>query len=244
MHLPEFPHTSYPVFYYYLSASKHAALTTPMTLPCADHILFFFSGEGTHRVEAICSSDATDLWARRRTMDASSSLVLVLLTLHSALTAAAAADLPAAQPSHRRLLLQQDTNLAALPLPAKVPAVPVDAHVPSHGTGSFPAASTSPQGRDGPSEAAPTTPAAYLSRSLRWLYMVVLPAVALMLLAGLACWLLCRKSAVATIGPWKTGLSGQLQKAFVTGIYCYRIGVLYLLLVGSYMCSKLYYILF
>jgi hypothetical protein len=177
-------------------------------------------------------------------MDASSSLVLVLLTLHSALTAAAAADLPAAQPSHRRLLLQQDTNLAALPLPAKVPAVPVDAHVPSHGTGSFPAASTSPQGRDGPSEAAPTTPAAYLSRSLRWLYMVVLPAVALLLLAGLACWLLCRKSAVATIGPWKTGLSGQLQKAFVTGIYCYRIGVLYLLLVGSYMCSKLYYILF
>jgi len=128
-------------------------------------------------------------------MDASSSLLLVLLTLHSVMTAAA--DLPAAQPSHRRLLLQQDTN-----------------------------------------------PAAYLSRSMRWLYMVVLPAVALLSLAGLACWLLCRKSAVATIGPWKTGLSGQLQKAFVTGIYCYRIGVLYLLLVGSHMCSKLYYILF
>ncbi|CAD6271233.1 unnamed protein product [Miscanthus lutarioriparius] len=147
-------------------------------------------------------------------MDASSSLLLVLLTLHSVMIAAA--DLPAAQPSHRRLLLQQDTNRAALPLPAKVHAVPVDAHAPAHGTGSFPAASTGPQGRDGPSEAAPTTPAAYLSRSMRWLYMVVLPAVALLSLAGLACWLLCRKSAVATIGPWKTGLSGQLQKAFVT----------------------------
>jgi len=69
--------------------------------------------------------------------------------------------------------------------------------------------------------------------------MVVLPAVALLLLAGLACWLLCRKSAVATIGPWKTGLSGQLQKTFVTGIYCYRIGVLYLLLVRSYMRLKI-----
>jgi hypothetical protein len=27
----------------------------------------------------------------------------------------------------------------------------------------------------------------------------------------------CRKQGVTTIGPWKTGLSGQLQKAFVTG---------------------------
>jgi hypothetical protein len=53
---------------------------------------------------------------------------------------------------------------------------------------------------------------------LKWLYKAVLPAVGLLLLTGLACLLLpCRKSAVATIGPWKTGLSGQLQKAFVTG---------------------------
>jgi hypothetical protein len=29
--------------------------------------------------------------------------------------------------------------------------------------------------------------------------------------------LMCRKQVVTTIGPWKTGLSGQLQKAFVTG---------------------------
>lgn len=154
-------------------------------------------------------------------MDASSSLsllalVTILSLLHSA-TTDAAAGLPAARPSHRRLLLlhQPDTNLAALPPPARVHVVPVDVHVPSHGTGSFPAASPGPDG----GEAAPATPAtaAYLSRSMRWLYMVAVPAFALLALAGLACWLLCRKSAVATIGPWKTGLSGQLQKAFVTG---------------------------
>lgn len=145
--------------------------------------------------------------------------MLVLLTLYSVMTAGA--DLPAAQPSNRRLLLEQDTNLAALPLPAKAHVVPVDAHVSSHGTGSFAAVTPSRQGGNDPSEPAPTTPAAYLSRSMRWLYMVALPAFALLLLAGLACWLLCRKSAVATIGPWKTGLSGQLQKAFVTGIYYY-----------------------
>ncbi|KAL5203233.1 hypothetical protein ABZP36_014185 [Zizania latifolia] len=33
-------------------------------------------------------------------------------------------------------------------------------------------------------------------------------------------WMLlpCRKKSVASIGPWKTGLSGQLQKAFVSGV--------------------------
>lgn len=157
-------------------------------------------------------------------MDAWSSLsllalVTILSLLHSA-TTDAAAGLPAARTSHRRLLLlhQPDTNLAALPPPARVHVVPVDVHVPSHGTGSFPAASPGPDGgKNGPSEAAPAT-AAYLSRSMRWLYMVAVPAFALLALAGLACWLLCRKSAVATIGPWKTGLSGQLQKAFVTGV--------------------------
>uniref|UniRef100_A0A7N0TKU4 Uncharacterized protein n=1 Tax=Kalanchoe fedtschenkoi TaxID=63787 RepID=A0A7N0TKU4_KALFE len=29
---------------------------------------------------------------------------------------------------------------------------------------------------------------------------------------------MCRSKAVATIGLWKTGLSGQLQKAFITGV--------------------------
>jgi hypothetical protein len=70
---------------------------------------------------------------------------------------------------------------------------------------------------------------------MRWLYLIVLPAAGLLLLAGIACWLLaCRKSAVATIGPWKTGLSGQLQKAFVTGTTLFAA--------SSYMFSKIFYI--
>lgn len=152
-------------------------------------------------------------------MDASTSLSLVLLvlTLHSVIItvrSSSSADLPAAQPSHRRLLLPDTTNLAAI---SSNVHVPVSAHVPSDGSGSFPASAGQREG-DGPSqsEAAPS-PAAYLSRSMRWLYMIALPAVGLLLLAGLACRFLCRKSAVATIRPWKTGLSGQLQKAFVTG---------------------------
>ncbi|CAN6345879.1 unnamed protein product [Urochloa humidicola] len=159
-------------------------------------------------------------------MDAPGSFVLAVLTLLSASATGgcSSVDLPAAQATHRRLL--QDTNLAARweHIPVPVP----DAHVPSHGTGSFPA-SGSQQGRNHPNEVAPP-PAERstrhgrsklhdLSRSKKWLYWIVLPAVGLLLVTALACWLLpCRKRAVATIGPWKTGLSGQLQKAFVTGV--------------------------
>ncbi|RLN30832.1 putative LRR receptor-like serine/threonine-protein kinase MRH1 [Panicum miliaceum] len=161
-------------------------------------------------------------------MGASSSFVLAVLTLHSvsAMAGCSAVDLPAAQPSHRRLL--QDTNLAAHS-EATIP-VPAAARVPSEGSGSFPASSSRRWGHHPkPKEVAP--PAAtggsphppskshYLLTSMRWLYLIVLPAAGLLLLAGIASWLLpCRKSAVATIGPWKTGLSGQLQKAFVTGV--------------------------
>lgn len=132
--------------------------------------------------------------------------------------------LPAAQASHRRLL--QETNLAARS-EHYIP-VSIAPRVPSHGSGSFPASSSRKGGNDPkkvapPPAAVPHRPRASkfhdLSKSMRWLYWIVLPAVGLLLLTGLACWVLpCRKSAVATIGPWKTGLSGQLQKAFVTGV--------------------------
>ncbi|KAL6848947.1 hypothetical protein ACP4OV_021530 [Aristida adscensionis] len=157
------------------------------------------------------------------TMDASSSFVLVMLTLYSVMSGGCSSmDLPATQLSHRRLL--QDSNLAA-PSPS-VHAPAAAAPVPSSGSGSFPASS---QGQND-SNAIPPAPAARspkslskfhdLSRNMNWLYMIVLPVVGgLLLLACIACMVLpCRESAVATIGPWKTGLSGQLQKAFVSGV--------------------------
>lgn len=50
-----------------------------------------------------------------------------------------------------------------------------------------------------------------------WLYVVIAVASFIGLLIIVAVIFLCRKRAVKSIGPWKTGLSGQLQKAFVTG---------------------------
>ncbi|KAL6615779.1 hypothetical protein ACP70R_038049 [Stipagrostis hirtigluma subsp. patula] len=132
-----------------------------------------------------------------------------------------AARNPAAQLIRRRLL--QDSNLAA-PSSANAP-VPAAVPVPSTGSGSFSAfspdnapapavnpPSTPPTLRDAPTEEVPKR------RSIKWLYVVVLPLI-LLLLIGIACLLcLCHKKSVRTIGPWKTGLSGQLQKAFVTGV--------------------------
>jgi hypothetical protein len=35
---------------------------------------------------------------------------------------------------------------------------------------------------------------------------------------------LCKSNKVATVRPWATGISGQLQKAFVTGMSSYSLG--------------------
>ncbi|XP_062217704.1 protein MALE DISCOVERER 1-like isoform X2 [Phragmites australis] len=132
-----------------------------------------------------------------------------------------AARNPAAQLSQRRLL--QDSNLAA-PSSANAP-VPSAVPVPSTGSGSFSAFSpnNAPEPAVNPPTTPPVSPATRTEevlkrRSIRWLYVIVLPLIAL-LLVGIVCMLLlCRNKSVKTIGPWKTGLSGQLQKAFVTGV--------------------------
>lgn len=128
---------------------------------------------------------------------------------------------PAAQLSRRRLL--QDSNLAA-PSPANAP-IPAVAPVPSTGSGSFSAFSpmkapvpavnpqiSPPSSSDTPSEAGSK------GRSIKWLYAILIPSIALLLIIIACMLLLCRNKSVTTIGPWKTGLSGQLQKAFVTGV--------------------------
>ncbi|XP_006645618.1 protein MALE DISCOVERER 2 isoform X2 [Oryza brachyantha] len=52
----------------------------------------------------------------------------------------------------------------------------------------------------------------------KWLYFMILPAAILLISLIVAPILLCRKQGRAPIGPWKTGLSGPLQKALITGV--------------------------
>lgn len=53
--------------------------------------------------------------------------------------------------------------------------------------------------------------------SSAWKYYISVPVVAVFLITSvLIC--ICRRRNVVTIRPWKTGISGQLQKVFVTGV--------------------------
>ncbi|XP_062162449.1 protein MALE DISCOVERER 2-like isoform X1 [Alnus glutinosa] len=51
-----------------------------------------------------------------------------------------------------------------------------------------------------------------------WKYFIVIAGVAVLLIVSAAVFCMFRSQAVTSIGPWKTGLSGQLQKAFITGV--------------------------
>ncbi|KAF8409065.1 hypothetical protein HHK36_005137 [Tetracentron sinense] len=61
-------------------------------------------------------------------------------------------------------------------------------------------------------------PPAHGSSRKRWRYVFVIQGVAAFLIIAAAVLCMCRSRGVTAIGPWKTGLSGQLQKAFVTGV--------------------------
>ncbi|KAG8052967.1 hypothetical protein GUJ93_ZPchr0001g32764 [Zizania palustris] len=52
----------------------------------------------------------------------------------------------------------------------------------------------------------------------KWAYFIILPAAILLISLIVLTILVWRKRGRAQIGPWKTGLSGPLQKAFVTGV--------------------------
>ncbi|KAK6133533.1 hypothetical protein DH2020_032662 [Rehmannia glutinosa] len=128
----------------------------------------------------------------------------------------------------RRVLVEQSSNLAAIP-PTPVQLEPVIA-LPSRSSGSFPAISyakkLSPAPVFSPSKStnADTTNPGSVSqpnagKSGNSVKLIVGLSVAVFLLmVAVAMCIVCRSRAARTIGPWKTGLSGQLQKAFVTGV--------------------------
>lgn len=62
-----------------------------------------------------------------------------------------------------------------------------------------------------------TQPSSDSSSGNMWKYVSITGGVSVFLIVAAAMFCMCRSKAVKTIGPWKTGLSGQLQKAFITG---------------------------
>lgn len=50
-----------------------------------------------------------------------------------------------------------------------------------------------------------------------WRYIIIICIVAVLVIIAVVIFCLWRTRQAKAIGPWKTGISGQLQKAFVTG---------------------------
>lgn len=126
---------------------------------------------------------------------------------------------PLVDARRRRLLQGSDSNLAALPANGGAPLGRI-VYVPiSHSSGSFSAVPSSPSSQS-PTENSSTgsnATGAKESGGHRFKYIAI--AISFILLIIIAVMIfLCRSKAVPHIGPWKTGLSGQLQKAFVTGV--------------------------
>ncbi|KAJ8568867.1 hypothetical protein K7X08_032564 [Anisodus acutangulus] len=138
----------------------------------------------------------------------------------------------------RRKLVEQSSNLAAAPANIKGPLVPVIQMPSSRSSGSFRAVpnsdGTTPpmhlpsppphhESQDKLNPAAvkqPTNSQAPSAEKFEstWKYVVGICIGVFLLILAVSVFLICRIRAARTIGPWKTGLSGQLQKAFVTGV--------------------------
>ena len=136
----------------------------------------------------------------------------------------------------RRELLEGTSNLAAMPAPdAPSPSPQIITTVFPRSSGSFPALATAkkripplippslpPTDENNNNNTSSDPPRQFEEEETKgskdvWLYVLIGVAAFVAVLIVIAVIFFFRKRAVKTIGPWKTGLSGQLQKAFVTG---------------------------
>ncbi|XP_078168135.1 inactive receptor-like serine/threonine-protein kinase At2g40270 [Carex rostrata] len=139
-----------------------------------------------------------------------------------------------AHATRRRLL----DNLAALPSSSTNP--PGSSPVRLTGSGTF-AAFTIPRNLQSPTPAPAPAPLTTVAApevgtrkpsspdvidptpakkkaAFKWIYVVAFPAAALLVTVVACVLLVTRKKTGSPIKPWKSGISGQLQKAFVTGV--------------------------
>ncbi|MFS7919584.1 putative transferase, protein kinase RLK-Pelle-LRR-VI-2 family [Helianthus anomalus] len=144
----------------------------------------------------------------------------------------------------RRKLAEESSNLAAAPSPRDGIGPPKIIALPTtRSSGSFPAVPKNPPPPPLPppplspppppplspdipqpssNETLPPanlTPQSGSSSSDKWKVWVIISfCILLLIIIAMVLWCVCRSRAVKTIGPWRTGISGQLQKAFITGV--------------------------
>lgn len=135
-------------------------------------------------------------------------------------------------PFTRRGLLEQSKNLHAVPAPATPSTEQIISLPTTRNSGTFsavpkkqnrvPTPPPDPTPREAPvSQSSQTSnsepPAQQSSDSGNlWKYLIAVLCVVILLVIVIVV-IIYRKRAAKTTCPWKTGVSGQLQKAFVTG---------------------------
>ncbi|XP_028769791.1 protein MALE DISCOVERER 2-like [Neltuma alba] len=139
--------------------------------------------------------------------------------------------------SVRRRLLDQSSNLAAAAAPVSVgPTKPIVSLPATLSSGAFPAVPHAKQQNLSPAppptaNSPPNTPNQDQTSTWKqehstkgtsgnlWLYIIIIISfVVVLVIIAVTIFCLWRARAAKTISPWKTGISGQLQKAFVTGV--------------------------
>ncbi|KAK7318810.1 hypothetical protein RJT34_03517 [Clitoria ternatea] len=129
--------------------------------------------------------------------------------------------------SARRKLLDQSSNLAAAPYTGG-PAIQISSLPFTLSSGALPAlqgaykklnGSALPSPSDSPhgNQTSQQNSANGGSGKL-WKYIIIILGVAVLIIVIMIMLCIWRKRAAKVIKPWKTGISGQLQKAFITGV--------------------------
>ncbi|KAK1430226.1 hypothetical protein QVD17_12816 [Tagetes erecta] len=135
----------------------------------------------------------------------------------------------------RRKLVEESTNLAVATYPRDEIGPPKIISLPTtRSSGSFPVVPKNPSpppraiSPDIPRTSNETQQPANMSpendrpgnnSSDKWrIWVVISFCILLLIIIAIALSCVCRSRAVKTISPWRTGISGQLQKAFVTGV--------------------------
>lgn len=124
--------------------------------------------------------------------------------------------------SGRRKLLDQPSNLAAAPYSG--PAIQISSIPFSQSSGAFPAVpDANKKQNESPAAPAPLpstsdSPHANGASGKLWELFIIIAGVAVLIIVLVLMICIWRKRAAKVIKPWKTGISGQLQKAFITGV--------------------------
>ncbi|XP_072975823.1 inactive receptor-like serine/threonine-protein kinase At2g40270 [Typha angustifolia] len=107
------------------------------------------------------------------------------------------------------------SSLTPSPAPTPTPMTVPPSQKAEHNPGSGAALPMFPSGSPSPSEVVDSP----VRRATSWTtYVSIAAGVSFFLAISAVLFICCRANKVVTVRPWATGLSGQLQKAFVTGV--------------------------